>query len=177
MKSFKLFIKETPQLNSYLEKPIMKNIRKQYSDSIKQNHHKSELIDKENNFRRIKEGNYTHYYRTDSDNNPVEISSFDKENTQNHVSKGNGNSENNIKFMYLHANDVGEIRSDSSNTEGSKKLWKKIINSPKEGFSTIHQYKGKEHKIDQEYLNKNEHNIWNKSLDATNHRIILRKNK
>lgn len=176
MKSFKSFIKETPQLNAFLEKPIMKSIRKQYSDTIKQNHHNAELIDKENNFYKLKEGKYTHYYRMGSDDNPIEISSFDNENSQRHVSKGDGNSENNIKFMYLHANGVGEIKSDSSNTDGSKNLWKKIIKSPEDGFSTFHHYKGNENTIDQDYLKNNENNIWNTSLDATNHRIVLRKN-
>lgn len=177
MKSFKEFINEAPQINKFLSKEMMGKIRNQYADYIKQNHHNSELIDEKNKIYKLKEKEDTHYYRTNENNEPEEISSVDKDNVQVHSSKGSGSVENNINFMYIHAKNLGQVESHSSNTKGSKKMWMDVTKNPRSGYSVYHNYKGTENKADHDYLKKHEEKIWNNSMDAFDHKLILRKDK
>ncbi len=180
MLTFKEFIQESPELSfGNTEDFIEKQVNRIRQDIIK-HHNNSDKIGE------TEQGTYhkliipddksrINYYHMVS-GQPKEVSVV-KANTQYVVSKGNGgNSIHNKWFMKHHAKTNGELKTYETHTDGSKKLWSDLVKENDPEFSLFHSTGNTENKMDNDYLTKNEHNIWNKGNNFRKHRIILRPN-
>lgn len=79
-------------------------------------------------------------------------------------------------MMKHHAKNNGELKTYDTNSHGAKKLWSDLVKENDPEFSLFHKNGSNENKMDTDYLNKNEHNIWNKGRPFRSHKIILRPN-
>ena len=174
LKSFKQFINEQPKINLYHSKERMQN----ETDKIRSNldHSKSNKIDIE--YYHQKDANGNHYYYRHDGTKPRELSIINKDNIHQIAHKDSGNSNHIKNFIYHHVNNYGNVSSDNSNTEGSKKIWMEISKEHPKNMSLYHHNDetNSSVKIDHHYLKNNEHELWNKSNDAYRHRIILKRN-
>ena len=180
MLTFKEFMQESPELSyGNTEEFIEKQVNRIKQDIIK--HH-----DKSDKIGETEQGTYhkliipddkdrINYYHMVSDK-PRELSVV-KDNTQYVVSKGNGgNSIHNKWMMKYHANDAGELKSYQTHTQGSKKLWSDLVQENDPKFSVHHNIGDISNKMDKDYLNKNEHSIWNKGMSYRKHILSLKPN-
>lgn len=180
MLTFKEYILETPELDYGDSRRFTEQMTNRIRDNIEKEHSNSQKIGKseEGTYHKLitkEDPSRIHYYHSVS-NKPREISVV-KDNIQYVVSKGeNGNSEHNKWLMKHHAKNFGELSSYETHTLGSKKLWSDLAKDGDKDFSIHHNDGNEEHKIDSEYLNKNENNIWNKGREYRKHKLTIKSN-
>jgi hypothetical protein len=173
MKTFQKFIAEMPQINTYHNKDRMS----EYAEDVRNRiHNSSEKEEKLGNniYRKNIENNHV-YYNKDENSYPKEISIISRGNTHLFTHRGSGNTSTIHKFMLHHAKEYGSLQSDTSNTEGSKKLWTSLIQSnPKnKSFHTVNKYTREKKPLDSNTLNSNIDQIWGQSTKHSEIRLVM----
>lgn len=176
MKSFVSFLEEMPQINTYHSKELMNNMSNQNREMIHKSDSKESHLGDGIHYKNI-DGDHV-YYKKDNDGKPKEFSVVSSGNTHRFTHKGNGDSRNIHSFMIKHAEKHGRIQSDTSNTEGSKKLWTSLIKSkPKsKSFYVVNKYTREKTQIDHNNIDKMSPHIWGTSSKHNETRIVMQHN-
>lgn len=177
---FREYLQESPMIDDYVDHLRDKTARATINYNLLKNHHKADKLydTKEGSVFHNKDGkNHVYYHLVN--NSPREYSDISPKNVQEYASKLNGSSNEIKNFMYHHAREHGKVITDKLHSPGAKKLWTSIVNDGNNEFSVYHtnQKTGEEHQVTPKYLSDNEHNIWNRTLSARNHRLELRHKK
>lgn len=176
MQRFKSYLLEMPQINTYHSKALMNHMADQNRDLI---HHSSEEEHHVGGgiYHKNIDGDHT-YYKKDNSGKPNEFSVISNGNTHKFTHKGTGSVKNIHNIMTHHAEKHGFIQSDTSNTEGSKKLWTSLIKSkPKnKSFHVINKYTREKIPVDHANIDKLSNAIWGTSSKHGETRLVMKHN-
>lgn len=176
MLKFSDFLLEMPQINTYHTKSLMKTMSDQNRDLIHNSTEKEHHIGNGIYYKNI-DDNHT-YYKKDSEGKPNEFSVISRGNTHSFTHRGTGTANTIHQIMIHHAEKHGFIQSDTSNTEGSKKLWTSLIKSkPKnKSFHVINKYTREKISVDHTNIDKLSNDIWGTSTKHGETRLVMKHN-
>lgn len=126
MKTFNQFlrmIQESPEHNSYHSK----NIMKPFSDILRAKLRELPSISIGQGRHYVHFQNQHHYFHK-KNGVPEEISVVSHDHVHIYTDKGSGEIKHNHAFMVHHIKTHGELKTDQTYTDGSKQLWKQLIN-------------------------------------------------
>lgn len=171
MKNFTTFITEMPRMSRDHTKTVMTymsdKVRKHLSSLDHHNKIGSDMY-------HHKVGD-NHVYYNKTDNGIGELSVIDKYHTQTGTDKGSGSANNIHEFMKKHAELHGHVRSDSTNTKGSKHLWTSLIKSkPKNKSFYVHNLNtGDKESVDYTNIDSKSSKIWGTSKQHEHARLVM----
>jgi hypothetical protein len=129
MKKFKEFtsLLETPMMNNYWTKDKMSVLSDTAKQNIKDSTYPEEKVGHDF-YHKIVNGDHAYFNK----NNDGEVNAFSlvtKDNIHKLTHKNTGTAQQIHSFMIHHAKQHGSIKTDMTNTEGSKHLWTSLVKS------------------------------------------------
>jgi len=177
MLDFKNYIAEAPQMSPTLTKNAMRSMTNSFTrDNLTKHPETHKHLGGDYYYH--KEGD-THQYFRKHDGNIKEISLVTRDHVHKVTDSGGGDVKHIHNFMKHHAETHGRIRSDATNTKGSKSMWIGLVKSKPthKTFHVINTKTNKEHPVDHHTIDKESHKIWGDSDDHQHIRIEMRHKK
>lgn len=165
------FILETPWMNTYFSKEKMDILTHDTRQLINDSPSPEEKVD-QNFFHKTLNGDHAYFNRDDNG----EINAFSlvtKDNVHRLTHKNTGSAQQIHSFMIHHAEQYGSIKSDTTNTKGSKHLWTSLVksNPTNKKFHTINSNTEEKNPIDANNIDGVSDKIWGRHFKFNN--IIL----
>lgn len=157
MLNFKQFITEMPEMNSFLSKERVRDGSKDIDKVLAQTKEETHLG---NGIFTKKIGNIAYYYNKNHDNSTKDFSVVTDDNVHKLTRKGGTRQHQIHDFMIHHATNHGLVRSDDSNTEGSKKLWIELIKKKPKNMSFHVQSPSGNFSVDHTNIDDHADKIW-----------------
>lgn len=174
MKTFKEFLTETPFINDYHTKEVMHNFAKPILQHIVDNHSSATHLGN-NHYHLVHKPTGANIYYHHDGNTPKEMSYINKD-IQTGTDKNGGDVSHIHHFMNHHIGTAGKLSSDSSNTVGSKHLWKSFIKkNPQHSYHYHNSKTGEKTTVTPENIDHHEHKIWGTHSDFHNIKLVAEK--
>lgn len=169
MKTFKQFLAEMPQRNSYWSKDVMKPAIDSLVSSLKSGaaevspwiHHK---VDNEGN----------HLYASKKGNSTLSVHSITPNHQQAIAGKVDGSAKSVHSVMIHHAKTYGRITSWSGNSKGGENLWINLVKSEPKNMKFHYTTQKNDmdapkvvHELSKNNIDHHREDIWGKGMDKT----------
>lgn len=174
-KTYRDFISEMPSINTHFSKEEMGGLADDYRDIIKNHSNKETHLG--NGHYHTDVGTSHAYYTKNQDGSPNAISIVNKEdNVHRMVHKGSDSAATIHKFMTHHAKTHGSIKTDISNTKGSKHLWHSLVKSSPDHmkFYMHDRRKGTTQEINKHNIDDHINHIWGNSGHHTRVQVEMK---
>lgn len=173
MKTFKEYLAEMPTINKYHTKEFLRRLGKPVYDYIEKNHNSAKSIGKDHFHLKISNGADIYYHH---DGVSAKEMSYINNDSQVGVDKNSGDTSHIHSFMRHHIDTNGKLKSDSSNTEGSKKLWKTFIKNNKDlKYHYVDDKTGIKTEVNSDNIDNHESKIWGDSDKFRDLKIVAEK--